>query len=43
MNKFHTVTGYLYENFILSPNEMSPSEISSKSDSIGGDFIPESV
>ena len=35
--------GYWYENFILSPNELSPSEISSKYNSIGGDFIPDSV
>ena len=43
MNKFHMVTGYWYENFILSPYEMSPSEISSKYYSIGGNFIPDSV
>ena len=39
MNEFHMVTAYWYENFIPSPNEMSPSEMSSKSDSIGGNFI----
>ena len=33
MNKFHTVIGYWYENFILSP-----SELSSKYYSIGGNF-----
>ena len=43
MNKFHTVTGYWYENFILSPNEMSPFEISSKSDCIEGNFIPDLI
>ena len=38
MNKFHMVTGNWYENFILSPNEMSPFKISSISDSRGGNF-----